>query len=170
MRFRIFAAVLILALAAAAQQEPKRPDSEKKADTKKENIKPSDGQDALDTTVFSAAVANDVLGQLRDGLQGHNQRLMLSAFDSDKMDGYLRFEDQIQAMFDRYEEFRVYFRIAQTTIAGPRGIALVDVQLEQLPHGGNAPPVRKRTQMRFELERGRKGWKIVDFRPREFFS
>ncbi len=139
-------------------------------DQKKKDKKDKGSQDDLNTEVFSTAVANSVLNDLRDGLESHTQRLMLSAFDADKMDGYLQFEDQIEAFFSRYESFRMYFRIVQSATEGPKGIVLVDIQLEEIPRGATAPPVRKSGQIRFELERGRKGWKIVDFNPRNFFS
>jgi len=150
---------------------PQQPDQDQSKDKKKKKDKKDKGsQDVMNTEVFSTAVANNVLNDLRDGLEGHTQRLMLSAFDADKMDGYLQFEDQIEAFFNKYGSFNVYFRIAQSSTEGPKGIVLVDIQLEEIPRGATAPPVRKSGQMRFELERGKKGWKIVDFSPRNFFS
>ncbi len=140
-----------------------------KKDKKKKKDKKGT-QDDLTATVFSEAAAQDVLGMLRDGLEGHSQRLMLSAFDDNKMDGYLAFEDQLEAFFNKYEGFTVHFRIAQTTTEGAKGVVLADIEMEQIPRGGAAPPMRKQTQMRFELERGSKGWRIVDFRPRGFFT
>jgi hypothetical protein len=157
-------------------QKDKAADDKTKADAQaqdkkdKKKKKKGGGQDVLDTSaVFNERVANDVLGQIRDGLEGHSRRLMLSAFDSDKMDGYLFFEDQIDAFFNRYEGFRVHFRIANVTIEGPKGVVLVDAELEEIPATGGSPQ-RKRTQLRFELEMGRKGWRVVDFRDRGFFS
>lgn len=147
------------------QQQPPPDQSKKKKDKKDKG-----SQDVVNTEVFSTAVANSVLNDLRDGLEGHTQRLMLSAFDADKMDGYLQFEDQIEAFFNKYTSFNVYFRIAQSATEGPKGIVLVDIQLEEIPRGNASPPIRKNGQMRFELERGKKGWKIVDFNPRNFFS
>ena len=147
------------------QQQQSPPDQSKKKKDKKDK----GSQDVVNTEVFSTAVANNVLNDLRDGLEGHTQRLMLSAFDADKMDGYLQFEDQIEAFFNKYTSFTVYFRIAQSATEGPKGIVLVDIQLEEIPRGAS-PPIRKSGQMRFELERGKKGWKIVDFSPRNFFS
>ncbi len=174
--------VLALALNVPAQQstsdnppqQPTSPDAgkqEQKDKKKKKEKKDKDrkSEDALNTEVFSTAVANNVLGDLRDGLEGHSQRLMLSAFDQDKMEGYLSFEDQIEAMFARYDAFRVHFRIAQSNIEGPKGVVLVDFEMEEMPRSGGAPQ-RRQGQLRFEMERGRKGWKIVDFTPRGFFS
>ena len=158
---------------ASAGGQAKPAGAEAKASDKKDKKKKKDKksqQDDLTATVFSEAAAQDVLGMLRDGLEGHSQRLMLSAFDNDKMDGYLAFEDQLEAFFNKYEGFTVHFRIAQSTTEGAKGIVLADIEMEEIPRGGAAPPNRKQAQMRFELERGRKGWRIVDFRPRGFFS
>ena len=148
------------------QQQPPLQQPDQSKDRKKKRDKKDKGS----TEVFSTAVVNSVLNDLRDGLEGHTQRLMLSAFDADKMDGYLGFEDQIEAFFNKYTSFSVYFRIAQSATDGPKGIVLVDIQLEEIPRDATSPPIRKYGQIRFELERGKKGWKIVDFNPRNFFS
>ncbi len=151
------------------QEQPKKDsdkDKDKKDKKKKDKAK---AQDPYDSAVFSQAVANTVLNDLRDGLEGHSQRLLLSAFDQDKMDGYLTLEDQIEAMMQRYDSFRVHFRISQSSIEGPEGVVLVDFDLEEIPRAGGAP-IRRSGQVKFEMERGRKGWKIVDFNPRGFLS
>jgi len=126
-------------------------------------------KDDADTTVFDERTAAAVLGTVRDGLEGHSQRLLLSAFDGDKMDGFLSFEDQIEAYFTRYESFRVTVRIVQTSEENHRGVILADFQVENEPRGGGRVS-RRQGQLRFELERGAKGWKIVDMNPRGFFS
>ena len=154
---------------APPQEQPKKDsdkDKDKKDKKKKEKAKP---QDPYDSAVFSQAIANNVLNDLRDGLEGHSQRLVLSAFDQDKMDGYLSFEDQIEALMQRYDSFRVHFRISQSTIEGAKGVVLVDFELEEIPRVGGVP-IRRSGQVKFEMERGRKGWKIVDFSPRGFLS
>ncbi|MEO5937255.1 MAG: hypothetical protein ABIP81_08575 [Terriglobales bacterium] len=151
-----------------AKEAKKAKEAKEKEDKKAKKEKK--GSDPIDTSaVFNERIANDVLGQIRDGLIGHSRRLMLSAFDSDKMDGYLSFEDQIDAYFERYQEFNVRFRISNVTVEGTKGVVLVDTEMEQTPRGG-AMPQRKRAQLRFELELGRKGWRVVDFRDRGFFS
>jgi hypothetical protein len=149
----------------AEQEQP----AEKKEEDKKKDTRRRRGQDDVDAAVFSEAAANSVLRDMRDGIEGRSQRLFLSAFDPDKMDGYLNFEDQIQSFFDRHESLRLHYRITQTTSEGGRGVALVSVDMELIPRGATAPQ-RRSTQMRFELERGRRGWKVVDFRPRDFFN
>ncbi len=139
----------------------KKKDKKDKKDTKNEDVR--------DAAVFSDAVATDVLGQIRDGLEGHSQRLLLSAFNDNEFEGYLIFEDQIQQYFEKYEGFRAHFRIIQTSIEGAKGVVLAEFDVEGMPRSGGAA-MRRSNQLRFELERGKKGWKVVDMRPRGFFS
>lgn len=126
-------------------------------------------QKTENAAVFDERAAAAVLGTIRDGLEGHSQRRLLSAFDRDKMDGFLTFEDQIDAYFTDYQSFRVSLQIVQTSEENNRGVILADFQMENEPRGGG-PISRRQAQLRFELERGPKGWKIVDFKPRSFFS
>jgi hypothetical protein len=63
----------------------------------------------------------------------------------------------------------VHFRISQSTIEGAKGVVLVDFEMEEIPRTGGTP-IRRSGQVKFEMERGRKGWKIVDFTPRGFLS
>ena len=172
----LFALSLAVSVAAQYQpssqgstSEPKKDEKKKDEKKKKDKTKSGGAQDPIDTSkVFNERAANEVLGMIRDGLEGHSRRTMLSAFDGDKMDGYLSFEDQIESYFDHYDSFRVNFRIGNVAIEGTKGVVLVDTELEQTPQGGGAP-VRKRGQLRFELELGKKGWRVVDMRDRNFF-
>ncbi len=126
-------------------------------------------ENPADSAVFDERAAAAVLGTIRDGLESHSQRRLLSAFDHDKMDGFLTFEDQIDAYFAEYESFVVSMHIVQTSEENNRGIILADFQIENTPRGGG-PVTSRKAQLRFELERGPKGWKVVDFNPRSFFS
>ena len=159
--------------ASPQDQSEKDKDKDKKDKDKnkdKKDKKKKGSQDVLNTeAVFSPQVVSDLLGMIRDGLEGHSQHLLLSAFDGDKMDGYLSFEDQIQAMFDHYDAFRVHYTILQQTVENGKGVVLAMFELEETPSNGGAPQ-RKNSQVRFELERGKKGWRVVDYNPRGFFS
>ncbi len=178
---KLFAVLLALTIAAGlsfarqssddkAKQDQSDKDSKDKKDKKKKKDKKDSGpKDEVNTEVFSQAVANDVLGQIRDGLEGHSSRLMLGAFDQDKMSGYLSFEDQIEAMFQRYDSFRVHYRISNATIEGSKGVVLVDWEMEEIPKTTGSPQ-RRIGQIKFEMERTRKGWKVTDFNPRGIFS
>lgn len=152
------------------QSTPQTQDS--KDQSKKNKKKKKDtGNDNLSTSAsFSDAVAQSLLEKLVDGLEGRSDRAMLSVFDNEKMEGYPTFQLQIVALFRRYDSFRVHYRMAQTTDDGSKGVALVDFEMDELPRSSDEQPVRKREQLRFEMERGSKGWKIVELQPRGFFN
>lgn len=138
-----------------------RKEREKKEKQTKENA-----QDAQAT--LSQRDADDVLGQIRDGLEGHSQRMMLRVFDREKMNGYLAFDDQLEAFFTQYEGIRVNIRIIQSSVEGGKGVVTANFQMEATPRNGSA--VRREAQLRFELEHTHQGWRVVDVSPRSFFS
>jgi hypothetical protein len=139
-------------------------------DTRKQEVKKKN-KDSTDVAAadFSESVAERLVQQLSQGLEDHNARRMLSAFDGDSMDGYVNFQNQIAALFDRYDSFRVHFHIVETSAEATAGVALVDVEMEESSSSSDTP-VRKNDQLRLEMKRGKKGWKIVDVKPRAFFS
>ncbi|MGC2208941.1 MAG: hypothetical protein WA532_02420 [Candidatus Korobacteraceae bacterium] len=159
----LFALILPLAAQQADVPQSAPPPATPQPQTKSEK------QSAEELPVFDERAAAVVLGTIRDGLESHSAHRLLSAFDADKMDGYRTFQDQIDAYFAANEGIRVTLRILQTSQEGDRGFILADFQLENNPRDGEQLS-RREAQLRFVLERGPKGWKIIDFDPREFFS
>jgi hypothetical protein len=49
-------------------------------------------------------------------------------------------------------------------------VALVNFDLTKVAREGTGVPSRRGSQIRSKMERGRSGWKTVDFRPLEFFQ
>jgi hypothetical protein len=123
---------------------------------------------ATGAVTFDEHDAAQVLGVLRNALESYSPLLFLSAFDAGKMNSYLTFQDQVEAYFTQYESFRVSYHILQTSQENNRGVILADFQIENEMRGGGRAS-RRQSQLRFELERGPKGWKIVDMDPRGFF-
>ena len=119
---------------------------------------------------FSEELAERLTQQIGDGLRQHNARRLLSAFDPDAMVGYANFQSQVEAMFQQYDFFRVHFRLTQITSQGEMGVVVADFELEEIPRSQDAQPVRKTGPVRFEIKRGNHGWKIVEVKPRSFFS
>jgi hypothetical protein len=158
--------ILLATVLSAAAQAPSADSSQ--ADASAKTNSPNQKAAPEDAAGFDERAAAKVLGTIRDGLESRSQHRLLSAFDAGKMDGFLTFEDQIDAFFNRYESFRVTVRIIQTSEENNRGVILAEFQLESESRDGSFS--RRQGQLRFELERGAKGWKIVDFNPRDFFS
>lgn len=174
MRKRVAGQVLLaltvafgLSLVAAAQgQNPP-------AGTGSKDQKAGKGDERVGNTsnvTFSEQVSDQVLTDIADGLEAHNSRLLLSAFDARKMAGYRAFRDQIDALFEKYEGFRVHYNVTETAQEGGRGIVLANWEMEEISSDGVTPPLLRRGQIRFVLEPGAKGWKIVELQPRAMFS
>lgn len=117
---------------------------------------------------FSEEVASEILQRLAQGLQDHNERQVLALFDGDKMNGYRNFANQVDALFQQYDSFRVHFRLGEISANSEKGVATADFEIEE--SSANGQPLRKHDQLRFEMERGAKSWKIVELTPRGFFS
>ena len=149
-----------------AEKKARREREKKELQAKKNSDDEQAG--AQDASTFGRREANDVLGQIRDGLEGHSQRLMLRAFDGDKMDGYLSFQDQLDAFFTEYEGIRVNIRIIQTSMEAGKGVVTANIQMEATPRNGSA--IRREAQLRFELEHTTEGWRVVNVSPLSFFS
>jgi hypothetical protein len=144
--------------------------NEKNADREKKKKKWKDSNEISASQTFSEEVAATIIERLAKGLEDHNERAMFSAFDSNRMDGYVNFQNQVHAMFESYDAFRVHYRIAEVTTDDQKGVVAVDFELEESAGAGSIDPLRKQDQLRFEMERGENGWKIVDVTPRTFFS
>lgn len=119
---------------------------------------------------FSNDVVSRLLQQVTQGLITHNQGQVLSAFDPARMKNYAQFRDNLAALFAKYENFRAAYRLRQSWPQGDRGVIIAEFELEGSPLEEGSPPFRRSAQLRFEFERGRKGWRIVDVEPRGFFS
>lgn len=119
---------------------------------------------------FSNDVVSRLLQQVTQGLITHNQGQVLSAFDPARMKNYAQFRDNLAALFAKYENFRAAYRLRQSWPQGDRGVIIAEFELEGSPLEESSPPFRRSAQLRFEFERGRKGWRIVDVEPRGFFS
>lgn len=162
-RLVIIVCTLFAACAVLAQTSAPTP----AATGKSAKMKKSKPEKAVPTE-FSEEVAKQLLSQIRQGLQGHNPRQMLGAFDKEDMDGYFALEDRLYSYFNQYDSFSAFFRILQSSTEKERGVALAEWQIEATPRSG--PPVRREGQVKFEFAAGKDGWKIVDFTPRDFFQ
>ena len=121
---------------------------------------------------FSPAVADRVLGALRDALTAQNSSRTLALFDRERMPDYAQFADSVGLLFQdynqKYEALNVRFHIVQTD--DDSGAAMVDFTLEATPASPQQMPVRHSAQLRFNFARAGKDWKIVDVQPRDFFA
>ena len=108
--------------------------------------------DAPTDAFSSKQIAQKLLNQIRDGLQAYNSRKMLAAFDREGMQGYLAFQDQVEAFFAQYESFRVAIRLEESSFEQDKGTATASFQLEGIPRYGG-PAMRREGELIFEFSR-----------------
>lgn len=125
---------------------------------------------ALQASTFDTVTADCLVGPIQQGLVSHNSRQILSVFDKKQFEGYFTFQDQLDALFERYETIRAFYKIGTIQADGSHATVLVDFDVEEVGRGGAYAPIRKHQQVRFEMMRGDKGWKVTDYTPRGFFS
>ena len=128
---------------------------------------PSPPESSLD---LSDEVVRDVLSSFQRGFETHNLEKVLDVFAPQDMPDYAQFRDQIVAFFRLHESVKLRYQLLQVTSDKDLGFATADIEMEGDPLDTLPTPQRRSTQMRFQLKREPKGWKIVGLRPSDFFT
>jgi hypothetical protein len=122
------------------------------------------------STEVSDEVIKDVLSEFQRGFEAHNLDKVLGVFDPDSMQGYAQFRDQMAAYFRLHESFKMRYELLQVNADKDLGTATADIEMDEDPLDTLPTPQRRSTQMRFQIKRTPKGWRIVGLRPMEFFG
>ena len=119
---------------------------------------------------LSDEVVRDVLTNLQVGIETHDLTRVLAIFDPQNMQDYAQFRDQMVAFFRRYDSVKFRYQLLQVTADKDSGFAIADIDMDADPSDILPTPQRRSTQMRFQMKRGLKGWKVVALRPADFFN
>ena len=124
------------------------------------------------TEIFdlSHEIVRDVLTNLQRGVETHNLDRVLGIFDPASMPNYARFHDQMVAFFALHDSFKFRYHLLQVTGDKDVAFATADVEMDAEPADILPTEQRRSTQMRFDLKRGPKGWKVIGLRPADFFN
>ena len=150
------AMIAALTVALAAQQ------AEKPAAAKK--VSPLEAQE------FSEAVGEAALADLRAGFQSHNADRVMSVFERGRLAGWSDMRERLENRMASYDSFRMGYHLVSATAEGGRGTVVAEVELESVAQAGVTSPEHRSATLRLTLERGPKGWRIVDYSPRGFFT
>ncbi len=115
-------------------------------------------------------VIHDVFSPFEDGIQALNLDQILGIFDKDNMPDYAQVRDQVRAFLNRYESVSLRYRLLQVTSEKDSASAIVEIQMDAVPADSNLVSQRRDLQMRFQMKRGPKGWRVISFRPDDFFA
>ncbi len=136
---------------------------------------PPPGQEGPDTSgqqslTLTEKVIRDILEPLQRGIEEHNVNQVLAVFDEQDTPDYAELRDQMRAFFSQNEPVRFRYKVLQVTAEKDRGFAIAEIDMAATPLDVTKLPVQRSTQMRFQIKLGAKGWKLVGFKPSDFFS
>jgi hypothetical protein len=153
--------------ALAVTQNQESTSGQTSATPQDQNENPSPATEIFD---LSHEIVADVLTNLQVGMETHNLDRVLAIFDPAGMPNYARFRDQMVAFFVLHDSFKFRYRLLQ--VGGDKDVAFAtsDVEMDAEPSDILPTEQRRSTQMRFELKRGPKGWKVISLRPADFFQ
>src|SRR5271157_256384 len=115
-------------------------------------------------------VIRDVLEPLQRGIEEHSPAQVLAIFDDSETPDYAQLRDQMRAFFSQYETIRFRYKVLQVTSEKDHGFAIAEIDVAATPMDETKMAVQRSTQMSFQLKLGAKGWKLVGFKPSDFFT
>ncbi len=119
---------------------------------------------------LSDEVTRHVLTNFQRGMETHDLDRVLDVFDPDGMKDYAQFRDQMTAFFRLHDSIKFRYQLLQATADKDLGSAVADVDIEAESTDILPTTQRHSTQMRFQLKREAKGWKVIGLQPQNFFE
>jgi hypothetical protein len=169
---KVYIAVVVLVALTIPCVSPARaadPSAQEKAPEAAAQAQPAD-QPPTQPIDLSDEVVRDVLDHLQRGIETHDLKRVLDIFDRQNMNDFAQFQDQMVAFFRRYDSVRFRYQLLQITSDKDDSYAIADIDMDADPSDILPTPQRRSTQMRFQLKRGPKGWKVVALKPADFFN
>jgi len=145
-------------------------DSQPPADTTTLGQATDQPGNSASSTDLSDELVKSVLSDFQLGFETHNLNKVLSVFDADVMPDFSEFRDQMVAYFRLHESFRLRYQLLQVNADKDIGTATADIEMDEDPLDTLPTPKRRSTQMRFQIKRTPKGWRIIGLRPTDFFG
>lgn len=159
---------LVLGVAApsvgAQEKDKKEEKKDKKKDRGNEDLPVPDPKE-------SEKQLNRLARDLQNALESGSSRQFLSFIDSAKFDDYPRFEDMVERLM-REDSIRAHFRQAFNAPPSGQGKAqmALDAEMELARKDGVGQLSRRRQQLVIDWEYTRRGWKIINITPRNYFQ
>jgi len=153
------------------QQQPPEQTKNKKKDKKKKQDEPSPGsEDSPDNVAGARRAIKRVLSDLQDGFEGHSPRRVSDALD-ERFEDLPRFEDAVTQFLERTSEMRINLRESTTEVKGDHATVIVDAEMIYTDKAKPTQDQRRRQRIQFDFVYSpKKGWKIFEITPRQFFE
>lgn len=163
--FCLFVLCVHASPAVSQATQEKQPDSPAHSQSTEQPASP-----AAPAVDLSDEVVRDVLTNLQVGIETLDLDRVMGVFDQPNMKDYAEFHDQMVAFFRRYDSIKFRYQLLQVTSDKEAGFAIADIDMDAVPSDILPTPQRRSTQMRFQLKRTSKGWKVIALRPSDFFN
>jgi hypothetical protein len=152
-------------------QDQQQPDQtkDKKKDKKKKPDQPS-AEDSPDNVAGARRTIKRVLSDVQDGFEGHSPRRVTDALD-ERFEDLPRFEDAVTQFLEHSSEMRINFRESTTEVKGDHATVIVDAEMIYTDKARPTQDQRRKQRIQFDfVYNPKKGWKIFEITPRQFFE
>ena len=167
-------AALPLCTAAFASRHPsawQQDEPDKKKDKKKKKDDSGAGaEDSPDNVAGAKHAIKRSLGDFQDGFEGKSPRRVTDMLD-DRFEDLPRFEDAVTQFLERTSEMRMNLRESTTEIKADHATVIVDAEMIFTDKAKPTQDQRRRERVQFDfVYNPKKGWKIFEITPRQFFE
>ncbi len=119
---------------------------------------------------LSDEVVRDVFTEFQRSMEASDLDHLLGTFDSDATAGFPQIRDQFAAFFRLHDNVKFRYQLLQVTADKDVAFATADVEMDAVPADALPTQQRRSTQMRFEMKRTPKGWRLTGLKPMDFFT
>jgi hypothetical protein len=167
-----FEAALTMGKPSLAAQDQQQPDQskEKKKDKKKKDEPGPSSEDSPDNAAGARRAVKRVLSDLQDGFEGRSPRRVTDSLD-ERFEDLPRFEDAVTQFLERTSEMRINLRESTSEVKGDHATVIVDAEMIFTDKAKPTQDQRRRQRVQFDfVYNAKKGWKIFEITPRQFFT
>lgn len=119
---------------------------------------------------LSDEVVQDVFAEFQRSMEASDLDHLLGTFDADATAGFPQIRDQFAAFFRLHDNIKFRYQLLQVTADKDVAFATADVDMDAFPADALPTEQRRTTQMRFQMKRTSKGWRLTGLKPMDFFT
>jgi hypothetical protein len=153
----------------AQDQQPDQP-KDKKKDKKKKDEPSAGSEDSPDNVAGARRAIKRVLSDFQDGFEGHSPRRVTEFLD-ERFEDLPRFEDLVTQFLERTTEMRINFRESTNEVRADHATVIVDADMIFTDKAKPTQDQHRKQRIQFDfVYNPKKGWKIFEITPRDFFE
>lgn len=127
-------------------------------------------QPAVQPVNLSDEVVQDVLSPFQRAIETRDYSLLLGTFDAAATSDFAQIREQFDAFFRLHDNIKFRYQLLQVSADKDLGFAMADVDMDAQPRDDLPTEQRRTAQMRFQMKRTAKGWRLTGLKPMDFFT